>query len=99
MIAKCLSMRHIILRGQQGVYFSAWLCIYVYVTLGVGGSKASTAYTALLQYPDIAQEGGFQLSFDLPFDPTFHLQVTAVETSFLYIVGLVTFTCGIEFLY
>ena len=24
------------------------------------------------QYPDIAQEGGFQLSFDPPFDPTFH---------------------------
>ena len=25
------------------------------------------------QYPDIAQEGGFWLSFDPPFDPTFHL--------------------------
>ena len=25
------------------------------------------------QYPDIAREGGFQLSFDPPFDPTFHL--------------------------
>ena len=25
------------------------------------------------QYPDIAWEGGFQLSFDPPFDPTFHL--------------------------
>ena len=25
------------------------------------------------QYPDIALEGGFQLSFDLPFDPTFNL--------------------------
>ena len=24
------------------------------------------------QYPDIAREGGFQLSFDPPFDPTFH---------------------------
>ena len=24
-------------------------------------------------YPDIAREGGFQLSFDPPFDPTFHL--------------------------
>ena len=30
-VAECLSMRHIILRGQQGVYFSAWLCIYVYI--------------------------------------------------------------------
>ena len=28
-IAECLSMRHIILRGQQGVYFSAWLCMYI----------------------------------------------------------------------
>ena len=25
------------------------------------------------QYPDIAWKGGFQLSFDPPFDPTFHL--------------------------
>ena len=25
------------------------------------------------RYPDIAPEGGFQLSFDPPFDPTFHL--------------------------
>ena len=25
------------------------------------------------QYPDIAREGGFQLSFDPPFDQTFHL--------------------------
>ena len=25
------------------------------------------------QYPNIAREGGFQLSFDPPFDPTFHL--------------------------
>ena len=25
------------------------------------------------QYPDIALEGGFQLSFDPPFDPTFNL--------------------------
>ena len=25
------------------------------------------------KYPDIAKEGGFQLSFDPPFDPTFHL--------------------------
>ena len=32
-------------------------------------------YIALLpgQYLDIAREGGFQLSFDPPFDPTFHL--------------------------
>ena len=36
------------------------------------------------QYPDIAWEGDFQLSFDPPFDPTFHLQVTAIETSILY---------------
>ena len=28
-IAECLSMRHIIVRGQQGVYFSAWLSIYL----------------------------------------------------------------------
>ena len=25
------------------------------------------------QYPDIAREGGFQLSFDPPFDPTLAL--------------------------
>ena len=59
--------------------------ISCYVTLCVGGSKASTGHIALLpgqyldiarergQYPDIAREGGFQLSFDPPFDPTFHL--------------------------
>ena len=40
----------------------------MYVTLCVGGSKASAG-----QYPDIAREGGFQLSFDPPFNPTFHL--------------------------
>ena len=49
-----------------------------YVTLCVGGSKASAGqYLDIAQergqYPDIAQEGGFQLSFDPPFDPTFHL--------------------------
>ena len=27
------------------------------------------------QYPDIAREGGFWLSFDPPFDPTFHLYI------------------------
>ena len=31
LVAECLSMRHIIVRGQQGVYFSAWLYIYVYI--------------------------------------------------------------------
>ena len=49
-IAECLSMRHIIVRGQQGVYFSARLCIYImyvciyiyiciYKVFCVGGSK------------------------------------------------------------
>ena len=46
----------------------------------MGGSKASTGKYILYcpateggQYLDIAREGGFQLSFDPPFDPTFHL--------------------------
>ena len=60
----------------------------VYVTFCVGGSKSvqgNISYIALLpgqyldiareggQYLDIAWEGDFQLSFDPPFDPTFHL--------------------------
>ena len=59
-----------------------------YVTVCVGGSKASAGQYILYcpaaraisrycpeggQYPDIAREGGFQLSFDPRFDPTFHL--------------------------
>ena len=36
LIAECLSMRHIILRGQQGIYFSAWLCIYVTISAKTG---------------------------------------------------------------
>ena len=52
--------------------------IYICVTLCVGGSKASAGqYLDIArergQYPDIAWEGGFQLSFDPTFDPTFHL--------------------------
>ena len=47
----------------------------------MGGSKASAGQYILYcpaaregeQYPDIAREGGFQLSFDPPFDPTFRL--------------------------
>ena len=37
--------------------------------------QGNISYIALLpgQYLDIAREGGFQLSFDPPFDPTFHL--------------------------
>ena len=44
--------------------------------------QGNISYIALLhldiarergQYPDIAREGGFQLSLDPPFDPTFHL--------------------------
>ena len=76
----------------------------------MGGSKANARkYTATRatfdiaqeggQYPDIAWKGDFQLSFDSSFDPTFNFQVTAVKTLILYIVALVTFTCGIEFLY
>ena len=54
-------------------------CITIDVTLCVGGSKASAGqYLDIArgergQYPDIAREGGFQLSLDPPFDPTFHL--------------------------
>ena len=45
---------------------------------------------SLLPSGRYAQEGGFQLSFDPPFD----LQYTS---TILYIVDLVAFTCGIEF--
>ena len=61
-------------------------CLCTYVTLCVGGSKASAGQYILYcpaarldiarergQYSDIAREGGFQLSFDPPFDPNFHL--------------------------
>ena len=36
------------------------------------------------QYPDISWEVVFQLTFDSPFDPTFLLQVTAIETLIVY---------------
>ena len=51
--------------------------------------QGDISYIALLrgQYLDIAQEGGFQLSFDPPFD----LQCTST------ILDLVAVTCGIEF--
>ena len=43
----------------------------------MGGSKAFVGQyiISLLpgQYPDITREGGFELSFDPPFDLTFHL--------------------------
>ena len=42
---------------------------------------------------------GFQLSFDPTFDPIFHLYINYCNRNFIYIEGLVTFTCGIEFLY
>ena len=73
----------------------------------MGGSKAfagqyilycpaSSAFTAG-QYLDIAREGGFQSSFHPPFDPTFDLKVVQHNTPVIYIVDLITFTCGIEF--
>ena len=49
------------------------------------------------QYLDIAREGGFQSSFHPPFDPTFDLKVVQYNTPVIYIVDLITFTCGIEF--
>ena len=49
------------------------------------------------QYLDIAREGGFQPSFHPPFDPTFDLKVVQHNTPVIYIVDLITFTCGIEF--
>ena len=47
------------------------IVIYLHISISMGRSKAS----ALLpwKYSDITQEGGFQLSFGTPFDPTFHL--------------------------
>ena len=78
------------------IFYHSSIYIYIYVTLCVGGSKASAgqyilycpATRVISRY---CLEGSFQLSFDPPFDPTFHLLVTAIETSILYIVGLVTY--------
>ena len=43
------------------------------------------------------RESGFQSSFHPPFDPTFDLKVVQQNTPVIYIVDLITFTCGIEF--
>ena len=61
--------------------------------------QGNISYIVLLrrQYLDIAREGGFQSSFHPPFDPTFDLKVVQHNTPVIYIVDLITFTCGIEF--
>jgi len=51
------------------------------------------------QYVDIARERGFWSAFDQSFDLPFDLQGTAMYSFILYIVDLVTFTCGIEYFY
>ena len=77
-------------------------CIYM-----IGAENFSELYTIRQNFPlpnfshvrylDIAREGGFQSSFHPPFDPTFDLKVVQHNTPVIYIVDLITFTCGIEF--
>ena len=43
--------------------------------------------------------GWLQPAFDQTFDLPFDLQGTVMENFILYIVDLVTFTCGIEYFY
>ena len=51
------------------------------------------------QYPDAARGKCFWLAFDQSFDLPFNLQGAAIYNFILYIVDLVTFTCGIEYFY
>ena len=109
-----LTLLSYILSYMQVTFFSSNFEILTgYVTLCVGRSKASEgniSYIALLpgQYLDIAQEGGQcpdiaqESDFQL-FWSTFWSNVSSLgycNRKFnLYIFILMTFTCGIEFLY
>ena len=78
---------------------SSHIYIYHFVWADQRLLQGNISYIALLrgQYLDIAREGGFQSSFHPHFDPTFDLKVVQHNTPVIYIVDLITFTCGIEF--